>query len=183
MIDLDYREKDTLTKCMDLPRRDLLRDIMSYNGAMTISQVVKFFERQGVSFTKSMIQHYIRVGVLPPPEDKRRYSRFHLLLLAVIERLKGIYSLEEISAVFSCFEPAEELIDPFQDLMEFAVAAWRETLSALVDKAARTADELGLDKREGRRAFEACVLLGIMAQSAEAKRVAGMLTGGARGEI
>jgi len=179
VTDLHDEAEETLARCIDTPQRDLLGNIMSYNDSMTISQVVKFFERQGVVFTKSMIQHYVRVGVLPPPEDKRRYTRYHLLLLAVIERLKGIYSLDDLSDVFSGFEPADELIDPFQELMEFAVTAWRETMSGLADKAMETADELGLDKQAARRAFEAFLLLGIMSQSAAAKRAAGMLLGGA----
>jgi len=41
--------------------------IATLSDELTISQVVKFFERQGRSFTKTMIQNYVRVGVLPPP--------------------------------------------------------------------------------------------------------------------
>ena len=178
MADLNRETGEMLAKCLEAPRQNLLRDVMSYNDSMTISQVVKFFERQGVVFTKPMIQHYVRVGLLPPPEEKRRYTRFHLLLLAVVERLKGNYSLDDIAAVFSGFAPSEALIGPLQDLMEFSAAAWRETLDALVNKAAETAVEIGLEEQETRRAFESLVLLGLMTQSAAVKRTAGTLAGG-----
>ena len=177
MTDLKYEAEGIISKCLDMPQRDLLRDVMSYNDSMTISQVVKFFERQGVEFTKPMIQHYVRVGLLPPPEDKRRYTRFHLLLLTVIERLKGIFALEDIAAVLSGFAPSDGLIGLFRDMAESAVASWRETLNGLADKASETVTEMGLDGQEARRAFEAFVLLGIMSQSAAAKQTACMLIG------
>ena len=177
MADLNYEAEEIISKCFQIPQRDLLRDVMSYNDSMTISQVVKFFERQGVLFTKSMIQHYVRVGLLPPPEGKRRYTRFHLLMLAVIEQLKGIYALDDISTVFSGVEPEDGLIDQFQSMTEYAVEAWRETLSGLAGKAAETVDSMGMDTHASQRMFEAFVLLGIMAQSAAAKQTAGMLIG------
>jgi DNA-binding transcriptional MerR regulator len=47
-----------------------------------------------------MIQNYIRVGVLPPPIEKRYYTKDHLVLLTLIDNLKSIYSLEEIKSLF-----------------------------------------------------------------------------------
>jgi len=177
MTDLRGAAEETISRCFDMPRRNLLRDVMSYNDSLTVSQVVKFFERQGVEFTKSMIQHYVRVGLLPPPEDKRRYTRYHLLLLSVINELKGVCPLEDMTAMFAGFTPSEELIDLFRYITEYAVSAWRETLNGLAGKAAETADELGLDGQAARRAFESFMLLGIMSQSAAAKQSAGMLIG------
>ena len=37
----------------------------TFNEEMTISQVVRFFKRNGKNFTKTMIQNYVRVGVIP----------------------------------------------------------------------------------------------------------------------
>ncbi len=73
-----------------------LKDIENYYSEMTISQVVKFFEKKGISFTKTMIQNYIRINLLPPPIDKRLYSKNHLIILVIIDRLKNIFSLEEM---------------------------------------------------------------------------------------
>lgn len=74
-------------------------DLHSFNEEMTISQVVKFFEKNGYIFTKTMIQNYIRIGVLPSPVNKRNYTKNHLLLLALIYRLKTVFSLDEIKEV------------------------------------------------------------------------------------
>ena len=75
-------------------------DLHTFNDEMTISQVVRFFERNGYTFTKTMIQNYIRIGVLPPPVNKRYYTKKHLMLLSLIYRLKTVFSLEEIKVVF-----------------------------------------------------------------------------------
>ena len=167
----DFSEK-ILAKCFEVPHRDLLRDVMSYNDSMTISQVIKFFERQGVLFTKPMIQHYVRIGVIPPPEDKRRYSRMHLLMLAILEQLKGVCALEDIAVAFSGLTSSDETISQFQSLAVLAVEAWRGTLGRLVNKAAEAANGVGLDEPEAQRLFESFVMLGIMAQGAVAKQTA-----------
>lgn len=73
----------------------------TFNDEMTISQVVRFFNKQGKSFTKTMIQNYVRVGVLPPPVDRRYYTKNHLVLLTLIDNLKAIYSLDEIKLVLA----------------------------------------------------------------------------------
>ena len=67
---------------------------------MTISQVVRFFDGFGIDFTKTMIQNYVRVGVIDPPVEKRYYVKKHLILLAMIYELKDIYSLDEIGLFF-----------------------------------------------------------------------------------
>lgn len=94
-------DRDKLLKLADtIINNDTQVKIATLNDELTISQVVKFFERQGRSFTKTMIQNYIRVGVLPPPVDKRYYTKDHLVLLTLIDNLKTIYSLEEIKTIF-----------------------------------------------------------------------------------
>jgi len=80
--------------------KNILTNINSYNSEMSISQVIRFFDTFGMSFTKTMIQNYIRVGVLPVPVRKRYYVKSHLIILAMIYELKEIYSLPEIEALF-----------------------------------------------------------------------------------
>ena len=183
MFDLNNDIEETISKCLQIPQRDLLRNVMSYNDSMTISQVIKYFERQGVMFTKPMIQHYVRIGVIPPPEDKRRYTRLHLLMLTIIEQLKGIYSLEDIAAAFTGLTYTDILIKQHQAFTESADAAWRKTLGTVVSKAAEAANGLGQDERETRRLFDSFVILGIMSQCAAAKQTVHMLIGGAQNEI
>ena len=80
--------------------KNILTNINNYNNEMSISQVIRFFDTFGMSFTKTMIQNYIRVGVLPAPVRKRYYVKSHLMLLAMIYELKEIYSLPEIEMLF-----------------------------------------------------------------------------------
>ena len=95
---------------------NILANIDSYNDEMTISQVVRFFERQGLNFTKTMIQNYVRVGIIPPPVEKRYYIKKHLILLTMIDNLKEIYSLEEIGTLFKPIMKDVEIFD--DDIMD-----------------------------------------------------------------
>jgi DNA-binding transcriptional MerR regulator len=75
---------------------DTLSDIRQYNTALTISQLMKFCDKKGLSITRPMVQNYIRMGLLPPPVDKRFYTHNHIAALTVIEHLKNVYEIEEI---------------------------------------------------------------------------------------
>jgi DNA-binding transcriptional MerR regulator len=73
----------------------------SFNEEMSISQVIKFFGKYEIHLTKTMIQNYIRIGLLPGPIEKRYYIKDHLILLFLIYTLKESFSLEELRVVFS----------------------------------------------------------------------------------
>ncbi len=128
-----------------IAQKDTQVRIATLSDELTISQVVKFFERQGRSFSKTMIQNYLRVGILPPPKDKRYYTRNHLILLALIDDLKSVYSLEEIKGVLSPIirDPAtfeDDLIetpfiyDSYLEMRKNAFNQWKKSLPALVDR-------------------------------------------------
>lgn len=113
--------------------------LTTFNDEMTISQVVRFFEKRGRSFTKTMIQNYVRVGVLPPPVDKRYYTKNHLILLTLIDNLKSIYSLEEIRSVFApilrnpeIFEDdvisVDQMYENYIRLRQHALELWSKNL-------------------------------------------------------
>lgn len=105
-------DKDSLLRlCDKILNKDDQVKIATLNDELTISQVVKFFERQNRTFTKTMIQNYVRVGLLPPPFEKRYYTRNHLILLALIDSLKEIYTLEEIKAVLQPIRNNPEIFE------------------------------------------------------------------------
>ena len=83
---------------------NILANIDNYNSEMSISQVMRFFERFNMVFTKTMIQNYVRVGVIPTPVRGRYYVKSHLILLAMVYELKEIYSLPEIGDFFRIHE-------------------------------------------------------------------------------
>ena len=80
--------------------RDLLAGLHRFASEMTISQMVVFFGRQDVRFTKTMIQNYVRIGLLPPPVSKRFYHFGHLALLTIIDACKDVLSLDEMKIFF-----------------------------------------------------------------------------------
>jgi len=80
------------------PDSSIITILKAYSDKLTISQIMVFFERQGMAVTKTTVQNYIRVGVLPPP-DKRRYTKNHVLLILLIGYLKTVYSLDEIKTI------------------------------------------------------------------------------------
>ena len=89
------------TPNLNAPDPGILDVLKGYNDRMTISQAVIFFERRGYNITKTMIQNYIRVFVLPPPVDRRRYTKNHIFFILLIDCLKSIYSLDEIRELFA----------------------------------------------------------------------------------
>jgi len=156
--------------------------IATLSDELTISQVVKFFEKQGRSFTKTMIQNYVRVGVLPPPVDKRYYTKNHLVMLTLIDNLKEIYSLEEIKTVLA---PIRNNPDIFEDdiikttdiyknyleMRKSALGRWKEALPELFDKIGELLDEYDVTESEKNTATAFLIALTVMAETIAMKDV------------
>ncbi len=169
--------KEALLKLADriIDRDDQVR-IMTLSDELTISQVVKFFERQGRNFTKTMIQNYVRVGVLPPPVDKRYYTKDHLVLLTLIDNLKSIYSLDEIKLVL---EPVIRNPEVFEDdiiktvdmynnyltMRKETLERWKESLPHLFDRVDSLLREDGVRDSEKDLATAFMIALTIMADT------------------
>lgn len=150
--------------------------IATLSDELTISQVVKFFERQGKSFTKTMIQNYVRVGVLPPPVDKRYYTRNHLILLTLIDSLKAVYSLEEIKMVLAPVRNNPEIFDDdiietmdmyknYQTLRKEALNQWKNSLPRIFDRVEELISEDGIEEKEKAIAMKFMLVMTIMAES------------------
>ena len=98
---------------------DPLHDIKNYSPAMTISNMLKFFERKGIAITRPMVQNYIRQGLLPPPKDKRFYTHRHIALLCIIERLKTVFDMPAIQQALSPLTDNEGLpLDVYFELQK-----------------------------------------------------------------
>jgi len=170
-------DKDSL---LELANKVIDRDnevkIATLSDELAISQVVKFFEKQGRSFTKTMIQNYIRVGVLPPPKDKRYYTMDHLILLTLIDNLKTIYSLDEIKAVL---EPIRNNPDIFEDdiikttdvyknyitMRKTGLHKWKESLPQLFDGIDSLLNDDGIGESEKNVATAFMLALTMMAET------------------
>ena len=75
---------------------DPLSSIHHYSPSLTITQVIKFCEKNGLPISRPMIQNYIRDGLLPPPVNKRIYTHKHLAALVMICHLKTVYDIPAI---------------------------------------------------------------------------------------
>jgi DNA-binding transcriptional MerR regulator len=171
---------DHANKIID--RDDQVR-IATLSDELTISQVVKFFERQGRSFTKTMIQNYVRVGVLPPPLEKRYYTKNHLVLLTLIDNLKVIYSLEEIKTVLAPIRNNPNIFDDdiikttdvyknYLTMRNEALSHWKESLPLLFDNVNRLLDEDGVKPGEKNTATAFMITLTVMAETIAMKDLA-----------
>lgn len=78
-----------------LPRIEEYPDIALY-----MDQVITFMEKKYPKrpLTKTMINNYTKDRILPPP-IKKKYSMEHLMLLSLLQVLKGTQSLPEIKKV------------------------------------------------------------------------------------
>ena len=156
-----------------------IKSLGSYKSEMTLSQVVTFLERQGIVFTKTMVQHYMKSGLLPPLVNKRYYDKRHICALSIIHILKDIYSLDDIKAVFKPFQGKdfEAAYDAFTGMYEEAISTWKADLPAITDelKGGQFGGENIKDNDNVQNFLIASLL---MAQSAAAKEMAKIVIGG-----
>jgi len=160
-----------------------LSNIEGFNEEMTISQMVRFFNRRGLEFTKTMIQNYVRIGLLPPPVDKRFYTAQHMLLLNLIHSLKSVYSLEDIKKLFcpilkdlATFDddvmdiPA--IYDIYAELYKTALEDWDSGLPRLILQLQGLVDSSSVDNEDKPTVFRFITILTLMAQSISSQRLA-----------
>ena len=97
-VDLDLIMKIHVPRWNELPEIDLYLD-----------QVVNYIERyvgqynsnkEDKIITKTMINNYVKMGIMPAPE-KKKYSRQHIAYLIVICVLKQVYSISDIGKLIS----------------------------------------------------------------------------------
>ena len=113
---------------------DPLADIRQYGRTMTISQVVRFFEKKELPITRAMVQNYIRGGLLPPPAGKRHYTHKHLAALVLINYLKSVFDMEDIKNALTPLMDGEGLpLETYESLLtrlDELSGVWKRTMSA-----------------------------------------------------
>jgi len=176
--------KETLLKLANsIIERDNEVHIATLSDELQISQVVRFFEKQGRSFTKTMIQNYIRVGVLPPPVDKRYYTRNHLILLTLIDSLKTIYSLDEIKLLLApvrnnpnIFEDdmikTSDVYKNYLQMKKETLSKWKESLPYLFDRIDGLISEDGIQEKDRNSVTAFMIALTIMAETIAMRELA-----------
>ncbi len=148
-----------------LPRWDELPDLELY-----MDQVLSLMERYLSAFpgfdrrglTASMVNNYVKLGVMPAPV-KKKYTRVHLAHLLLICVLKGGFPIELIRNLVSSLDARDEraLYDRFCDEFEASLAHAAEEvaqdagLAALFRTALRAQAEQALTLRLYAAAFPA----------------------------
>lgn len=97
-IDQEMIMKIHIPRWNELPEIDLYLD-------QVVSYLEKYLEQYNVIreekiITKTMINNYVKLGIMPAPE-KKKYSREHIAYLIVICVLKQVYSISDIGKLIS----------------------------------------------------------------------------------
>ena len=100
---MSEKEQENVVK-IHIPRWNELPEIDLY-----LDQVVNYIEKylgqynankEDKIITKTMINNYVKQGIMPAPE-KKKYSRSHIAYLIVICVLKQVYSISDIGKLIS----------------------------------------------------------------------------------
>ena len=166
---------------------NIFKNFENYNDRITISQVVRFFERHNITFTKTMIQNYVRVGILPPPIDRRYYIKNHLILLTVIYNLKEVYSLEEIGNIFKPITNDSNTFDDdildmgniyneYISLYEKSIKDFTESIPTLLNRVLETTNAFDIDGKDKEKVLFFLTMLTIMTQSIATKELVRLMS-------
>lgn len=185
-MDKQFTEETLLEFSSQIPNNEI-DNLQTFNDEMTISQVVRFFKKQGKTFTKTMIQNYVRVGVVPPPVDKRYYTKKHLILLALIDQLKEIYSLDDIKMVFSpilkdttTFEDdiidISKIYDNYITLHKQALSEWQKYLPNTLKSVKEEVEKNNTIENDENVVSAFLLVLTLMAQSITTKQLVKLIS-------
>ena len=97
------QETELVTK-IHIPRWNELPEIDLYLDQV-VNYLEKYLEKYNVNkddkiITKTMINNYVKQGIMPAPE-KKKYSKEHIAYLIVICILKQVYSISDIGKLIS----------------------------------------------------------------------------------
>lgn len=116
---LEKSREPLLPSWQELPSIPLYMDQVLFY----LKEVLSFFETDGTPLlTNTMVNNYVKAGVLPHPE-KKKYSRAHLGALLMICMLKPVLSLKEIARLLGDAEMTETVYEQFRAEQETVVRA------------------------------------------------------------
>lgn len=134
--EIEFYESDEQTD-------DVFKDIANFKENLSISKVIKFFEKRDIYFTKTMIQNYNRINAIPKLFENRYYTRDHLVYLYFINLLKNTFSIEEITIVLDRIYEKNEMISFYQKIMRLHndLNTTRDDYNKLIDMKSDNLDE------------------------------------------
>jgi DNA-binding transcriptional MerR regulator len=159
-ISKDFLSWKERTEQKKLPSWQEIPDIGLY-----MDQVIRLMEDYLSAFesadesdkliTPSMINNYVKMGIIPPPE-KKKYNRLHIALLIVVCVLKQIISIADVKAVLEIKLKSSEA--------SVCYDSFREIVNASTSSVFAIVDELtgGIDKFiEGNDLIDIAVLVSV----------------------
>ena len=174
---MDREKLQTLFAALETEKHIVPEDIPNLD--LYMDQVITFFENhlahtkrrpEDKLITKTMINNYTK-NKLMMPAVKKKYTKDHLLLLALIYELKQVTSLEDIRILFSLIQndndtdALNEVYNAYLALQPLQKQAVETTLDALEDE--KKAASLNGDAAE-----QALTCLLLFEQSLTYKRLA-----------
>ena len=105
-----------------LPELDLYMDQVI---TLMDKQLAPFQGEEDRLLTSSMINNYVKGGVLPRPTQKK-YARPHLAMLLMIVMLKPVLSLPEIQKAMKGLGAEEHIEELYPDFIRMQTTALRE---------------------------------------------------------
>lgn len=133
-----------LSRIREMPRIELYLDQL----LTLVSQELEFMEVPGETLvTGSMVNNYVKQGVIPAPH-KKRYTRRHVAALLFVCALKRVFSIAQVTTLAAMIWTSEldleSLYDRSCEALERALAA-RFSYAAGEGEAARGGDAQGGD--------------------------------------
>ena len=122
-----------------LPRWKELPDVELYMDQVVsvldkyLSALAKEGDEEGRTVTSSMINNYVKMGVIPPPERKK-YGRGHLSRLIMLTMLKQVLSIGEIGELLRF--PEDKLADKYDFFCETQEHSFLDPTAAAQEAAA-----------------------------------------------
>ncbi|HIY52033.1 MAG TPA: DUF1836 domain-containing protein [Candidatus Olsenella avicola] len=133
-----------LSRIREMPRIELYLDQL----LTLVSQELEFMEVPGETLvTGSMVNNYVKQGVIPAPH-KKRYTRRHVAALLFVCALKRVFSIAQVTTLAAMIWTSEldleSLYDRSCEALERALAA-RFSYAAGEGEAAQGGDAQGGD--------------------------------------
>ena len=150
MCNEPYKVKDSIQEFIEeLKAYDSIRldEIPEYR--LFISQIEEFFDKklgknvdddeEKKVISKTMIQNYIKDGLIMPPEGKS-YNKNHVILLAIIYNLKSILTIKDIKKLLTPILEKTD-VDDEENSIEFIYNTYFSLKESFLDVFSRVLDQ------------------------------------------
>ncbi len=128
-----------------LPFWDELSDIGLYMDQVILLMneylsIYSFNDAEAKIITPSIINNYVKMGIIPPPE-KKKYSRIHLAYLIMVCSLKQSLSIATIKKIIPCDMQVEKVQKVYESFLENEYAVFNSLLDELSSSLSPLIDE------------------------------------------